>query len=141
MKKEISYTQMAACLDRGGVLDLIYEEIRANPCTAPLTSKMTDVAVHMMASAIEDAGFDRKELKGLMTELSDAMNRVNRLGLSNAERVAHMKEYTQYYTEMYGIKMPGALAEMTSVAIIEKLGDSKITADSIYALFDVYIKG
>ena len=141
MKKQIGYTQLAACLDQGGVLDMIYDEIQANPCMTPLVGKMTDVAVHMMASAIEDAGFEKSELKELMTELSDAMNRVNRMGLSNTERVAHMKEYTQYYTEMYGIRMPGALAEMASVAFIEKMGDSKITADSLYSLFDAYIKG
>ncbi len=143
MKKTVTYNELVACLERGGVIDLIYNEILDNPCTAPLANKMTDVAVHMMASAIDDAGFEKNKLKDLMTNLSDSMNRINRMDLSNAERVAHMKEYTKYYTEMYGIKMPGALAEMAAVAFVEKLGgaNGQITADQIYSLFDVYIKG
>ncbi len=143
MKKTVTYDELAAYLDRGGVIDLIYEEIMDNPCTAPLANKMTEVAIHMMASAIEDAGFERNQLKNLMTDLSESMNRINRMGLTDADWVGHMTEYTQYYTSMYGIKMPEALAEMASIAFVEKLGKTNtgITADQIYSLFDMYIKG
>ncbi len=142
MTKKISYAELAASLDTGGVIDQIYNEIMDNPCTAHLSGKMTEVAIRMMATAIDHSGLDSNELKGLMTHLSDAVNRVRGMSISNAERVAHMKEYTTYYAKMYGMNIPGSLAEVASVAVMNKLGgtDGRVSAEQFYGLFEAYMK-
>ena len=135
-----SYDQLAASLDEDGVIQRIYDEILANPCTAPLADRMTDVAVEMMSSAIDFSNFDQTQLDGLMTHLSDAVNRANGMGSTNEERVNHMKDATLYYAEMYGVNVPDSLAEMAAVALIDKLGNKgdRVTPDDLRELFKVY---
>ena len=142
MSKKLSYTELASSLDTGGVVDRIYNEIMDNPCTASLSDRMTEVAIRMMATAIDNSGLDTKEMKGLMTHLSDAVNRVRGMSITNAERVSHMKEYTTYYAKMYGMNIPDSLAEIASVAVMNKLGgtDGRVTAEQFYRLFEAYMK-
>lgn len=139
---KLSYQELAAGLDSGGAVDLIYGEIMDNPCTSPLAGKMTEVALRLMATALEESGFDELRMKSLMTHLSDSMNRINGMGISGPARVEHMTEYISYYTKMYGVKVPDSMAEIAAVAFVEKLGATgkKITADQMYGLLEQYMK-
>ena len=125
------------------IITRVYDELQKNPCTAGLTEQMTDMAIHIMASAIEASGFNDFKLDGLMTDLSGAVNLVNGMGSTNAERVNSMKEYTTYYAAKYGVNVPDSLAEMAAVAFVDKLGNSggSVTADDLQALFDQYLSG
>ena len=129
--------------NENSIITRIYDELQKNPCTAGLTEQMTDMAIHIMASAIEASGFNDFKLDGLMTDLSGAVNLVNGMGSTNAERVQSMKEYTTYYAAKYGVDVPDSLAEMAAVAFVDKLGDSggSVTADDLQALFDQYLSG
>ena len=140
---DLTYDELAVILDEDGVINLIYNELLDNPCMAPLAGELTNVALRMMASALEFSDFNELKLDGLMKDLSDAMNLVNGMGTTNAERVESMKEYTKYYAEMYGMKLPDSLAEMAAVAFIDKLGDTggKITSDQLYDLLEQYMPG
>ncbi len=139
---DMSYDELANSLEAEGVLDLIYNELLANPCMAHLASKMTDLALSLMASALEHSDFDKSKLDGLMGDLSDALNRVKLSDMSNAERVEAMKKYALEYADKYGIRLPNSLAEMAAVAFMEKLGGGgKITPDDLYALLKHYAKG
>jgi len=139
---DMSYDELANSLEAEGVLDLIYNELLANPCMAHLASKMTDMALSLMASALEHADFDKSKLDGLMGDLTDALNRVKFSDMSNAERVEAMKKYALEYAHKYGIKLPNSLAEMAAVAFMEKLGGGgKITSDDLYDLLKHYAKG
>jgi hypothetical protein len=137
----LTYQELAAGLDSGGAVDRIYGEIMDNPCTAPLAGKMTEVALRLMATALEESGFDDLRMKSLMTHLSDSMNRINGMGISGPARVEHMTEYISYYTKMYGLKIPNSMAEIAAVAFVEKLGATgkKISADQMYSLLAQYM--
>lgn len=129
--------------DENSIITRIYAELQKNPCTAGLTEQMTDMAIHIMASAIEASGFNDFKLDGLMTDLSGAVNLVNGMGSTNAERVESMKEYTTYYAKKYGVEVPDSLAEMAAVAFVDKLGNTggKVTAEDLQGLFDQYLSG
>ena len=139
---DLSYDELADSLDEEGVLNLIYNELLDNPCMAHLGVRMTDLALSMMASALESSDFDRERLDGLMGELSDAFNRINGMDLSNSERVDSLKQYTLEYAEKYGIKLPSSLAEMAAVAFMDKLGGGgKVSPDDLYDLIRRYANG
>lgn len=139
---DMSYDELANSLEAEGVLDLIYNELLSNPCMVHLASKMTDMALSLMASALEYSDFDKTKLDGLMGDLSDALNSIKVSDMSNAERVESLKKYTLEYAEKYGVKLPNSLAEMAAVAFMEKLGGGgKVTPDDLYELLRQYAKG
>ena len=132
------YDELANSLGEGGVLNLIYDELMKNPCMAHLAGKLTDMSLRIMMSAIEWSDISEQKLEGLMTDLSDALNEINIQSGSAEDRVEAMKEYTLQYAEKYGIKVPPALAEMASVALLDKLGDrgSSLTSEDLWDLLE-----
>ena len=132
------YDELADSLDEGGVLNLIYDELVKNPCMAHLAGKLTDMSLRIMMSALEWSDISEQQMESLMGDLSDALNQINGQSGSAEERVETMKEYTMQYAEKYGIKVPPALAEMASVALIEKLGDrgSSLTSEDLWEFLE-----
>jgi hypothetical protein len=128
------YDELAGSLGEGGVLNLIYDELMKNPCMDHLAGKLTDMSLRIMMSAIEWSDISEHKLEGLMTDLSGALNEINTQSGTAEERVQSMKEYTLQYAEKYGIQVPPALAEMASVALLDKLGDrgSSLTSDDLW---------
>ena len=131
---EPDYDELAGSLGEGGVLNLIYDELMKNPCMDHLAGKLTDMSLRIMMSAIEWSDISEHKLEGLMTDLSGALNEINTQSGTAEERVQYMKEYTLQYAEKYGIQVPPALAEMASVALLDKLGDrgSSLTSDDLW---------
>lgn len=138
---DMDYDELATSLDEEGVINNIYNELMNNPCMAHLAGELTNVALRMMASALEFSDFNPAQMESLMNDLSDAMNLVNGMGTTNAERVESMKEYTLYYAKMYGMEIPDSLAEMAAVAFIDKLGNTggRVTSEDLYDLLDQYM--
>ena len=143
MLTDPDYEELANSLGEDGVLNLIYDELMKNPCTAHLAGELTDMSLRIMVSAIEWSDISNLQIEGLMSELSDAMNQVNGMGTSAEERVEFMKEYTLQCAEKYGVKVPPALAEMASIALIERLGNrgDTLTSDDLLELFETFASG
>ena len=138
-----NYEQLAAELDEGGVLGLIYDELMANPCMAHLTGELTNMSLRIMARAIKTSGFSDAKMKELMGDLSEAMNLVNGMEGSYDERVQSMKDYTLHYAAQYGVTLPESLAEMAAAALVDRLGNSgeDLDGDDLSDLFDEYFDG
>ncbi len=137
------YEELANSMGEGGVLNLIYDELMKNPCMTHLAGELTNMSLRIMASAIEWSDFDSDKLEGLMSDLSGAMNLINGMETSMEERVEAMREYTLQYAGKYGVKVPPALAEMVSIALIDRLGDrgDTLTSDDLLDLFETVASG
>jgi hypothetical protein len=137
------YEKLAAELDEGGVLGLIYDELMANPCMAHLTGELTHMSLRIMARAIKTSDFSDAKMKELMGDLSEAMNLVNGMEGSYDERVQSMKDYTLHYAAQYGVTIPESLAEMAAAALVDRLGNAgeNLDGDDLSDLFDEYFEG
>lgn len=135
--------QLIATLDEGGVLDLIYAELKKNPCMAHLCDELSDTALRIMASAIDWADFSPDVYRDLMDNLSEAMNLVNGMeGATFAEQVESMTQYTMHYAQQYGFEIPESMAKMAATAMVEQLSDSgKLDADALDEFFNYYLNG
>jgi hypothetical protein len=133
--------ELTATLDEGGVLDRIYDELRKNPCMAPLASELSNIALRIMAEAIDWADFSSDVYKDLMGNLSEAMNLVNGMeGSSFSEQVDTMTQYTLHYAEQYGVEIPEGMAKMAATAMVEQLaGEGQLTADKLDQFFKHYM--
>ena len=132
---------LVAALDEGGVMDAIYAELRKNPCMKPVEQELNNVALRIMAEAIDWANFAPDTYRDLMDNLSEAMNLVN--GMEDAsfdQRVETLTEYTLHYAEQYGVELPEGMAQMAATAMVEQLStDGKLTADHLEEFFNHYL--
>ena len=135
--------QLMATLEEDGVLDLIYAELRKNPCMSHLASELSNTALRIMAEAIDWADFSPDVYRDLMGNLSEAMNLVNGMeGASFSEQVDTMTSYTLHYARQYGVDIPEGMARMAATAMVEQLsGDGQLTADHLEKLFNHYLNG
>lgn len=132
---------LMATLDEGGVLDLIYAELKKNPCMAHLASELSNTALRIMAEAIDWADFSSDVYRDLMDNLSEAMNLVNGMeGATFSEQVDSMTRYTMHYAEQYGVELPYSMAKMAATAMVEQLsGEGQLTADHLEEFFNYYL--
>lgn len=136
------YEKLAGDLGESGVLGQIYDELRRNPCMAHLADELTNLALRIMASAIDWSELDRDVFENLMGDLSDAMNKVGDMNTDREGRVEAMKEYARYYAAQYGVELPEALAEMAAIAMVDRLsGQGNVTPDDMADLFGGYLSG
>lgn len=132
---------LMAALDEGGVLDEIYAELRKNPCMKPVEEELSNVALRIMAEAIDWADISSDVYRDLMGNLSEAMNLVNGMeGATFAEQVESMTQYTLHYAEQYGVELPESMAKMAATAMVEQLaGNGNLTADHLEEFFNHYL--
>ena len=132
---------LMAALDEGGVLDRIYAELRKNPCMTPVEEELSNVALRIMAEAIDWADFAPDVYNDLMGNLSEAMNLVNSMeGADFEKRVETLTEYTLHYAEQYGVELPEGMAQMAATAMVEQLStDGTLTAEHLDKFFKHYL--
>jgi hypothetical protein len=108
---------------------------------APLASELSNIALRIMAEAIDWADFSSDVYKDLMGNLSEAMNLVNGMeGSSFSEQVDTMTQYTLHYAEQYGVEIPEGMAKMAATAMVEQLaGEGPLTADKLDKFFKHYM--
>ena len=133
--------QLLAALDEGGVLDLIYAELRKNPCMAHLSDELGNTALRIMASAIDWADFSTEIYDDLMGSLAESMNLVNGMGdVTFEQKVETLTQYTLHYAHEYGFELPEAMARMASTAMVEQLSNSgKLDGDEMDEFFNYYL--
>ena len=133
--------QLMAALEDGGVLDLIYAELKKNPCMTHLCDELSNTALRIMASAIDWADFSSEVYNDLMGNLSEAMNVVNGMeGATFTEQVNSMTRYAMHYAQQYGFELPEAMAEMAATAMVEQLsGAGELDAEAMNAFFSYYL--
>jgi hypothetical protein len=135
--------QLMETLEEGGVLDLIYAELRKNPCMTHLCDELSNTALRIMASAIDWANFSPDVYDNLMNNLSEAMNLVNGMeGATFNQQVDSMTQYTMHYAQEYGFDIPESMAKMAATAMVEQLsGSGKLDAEALDEFFDYYLNG
>lgn len=135
--------QLLKTLEEGGVLDLIYAELKKNPCMAHLTDELGNTALRIMAATIDWANFTPEVYANLMDNLAEAMNLVNGMqGATFDQQVESMTRYAMHYAEQYGFELPEPMAEMAATAMVEQLSGSKsLDADAMDAFFSYYLNG
>jgi hypothetical protein len=135
--------QLMETLEEGGVLDLIYAELRKNPCMTHLCDELSNTALRIMASAIDWANFSPDVYDNLMNNLSEAMNLVNGMeGATFNQQVDSMTQYTMHYAQEYGFDIPESMAKMAATAMVEQLsGSGKLDAEALDEFFNYYLNG
>ena len=132
---------LMAALDEGGVLDKIYAELRKNPCMRPVEEELSNVALRIMAEAIDWADFAPDTYRELMDDLSEAMNLINGMDGSDFDtKVETLTDYTLHYAEQYGVELPESMAKMAATAMIEQLsGEGTLTPEHLEKFFNHYL--
>ena len=132
---------LMAALDEGGVLDEIYAELRKNPCMKPVEEELSNVALRIMAEAIDWADFAPDTYRELMDDLSEAMNLINGMDGANFDtKVDTLTDYTLHYAEQYGVELPESMAKMAASAMIEQLsGEGTLTPEHLETFFNHYL--
>jgi hypothetical protein len=132
---------LMAALDEGGVLDKIYAELRKNPCMKPVEEELSNVALRIMAEAIDWADFAPDTYRELMDDLSEAMNLINGMDGSDFDtKVETLTDYTLHYAEQYGVEIPESMAKMAATAMIEQLsGEGTLTPEHLEKFFNHYL--
>ena len=132
---------LMAALDEGGVLDEIYAELRKNPCMKPVEEELSNVALRIMAEAIDWADFAPDTYRALMDDLSEAMNLINGMDGANFDtKVDTLTDYTLHYAEQYGVELPESMAKMAASAMIEQLsGEGTLTPEHLETFFNHYL--
>lgn len=132
---------LMAALDEGGVLDEIYAELRKNPCMKPVEEELSNVALRIMAEAIDWADFAPDTYRALMDDLSEAMNLINGMDGANFDtKVDTLTDYTLHYAEQYGVELPESMAKMAASAMIEQLsGEGTLTPEHLEKFFNHYL--
>ncbi|MBQ7909921.1 MAG: hypothetical protein IJ363_03935, partial [Clostridia bacterium] len=132
---------LMAALDEGGVLDEIYAELRKNPCMKPVEEELSNVALRIMAEAIDWADFAPDTYRALMDDLSEAMNLINGMDGANFDtKVDTLTDYTLHYAEQYGVELPESMAKMAATAMIEQLsGEGTLTPEHLEKFFNHYL--
>ncbi len=132
---------LMAALDEGGVLDKIYAELRKNPCMKPVEEELSNVALRIMAEAIDWADFAPDTYRELMDDLSEAMNLINGMDGSDFDtKVQTLTDYTLHYAEQYGVELPESMAKMAATAMIEQLsGEGTLTPEHLEKFFNHYL--